>query len=34
LSFQNWPNEFLPKELQDGNPLQIDRLVNQQWTKA
>ncbi|MGF7025559.1 MULTISPECIES: aldehyde dehydrogenase (NADP(+)) [Sphingobacterium] len=34
ISFQNWPNEFLPKELQDGNPLQIDRLVNQQWTKA
>jgi NADP-dependent aldehyde dehydrogenase len=34
FSFQNWPNEFLPKELQDGNPLQIDRLVNQQWTKA
>ncbi|MGJ1301306.1 aldehyde dehydrogenase (NADP(+)) [Sphingobacterium multivorum] len=34
FSFQNWPNEFLPKELKDGNPLQIDRLVNQQWTKA
>ncbi|MGE8426527.1 MAG: aldehyde dehydrogenase (NADP(+)) [Sphingobacterium sp.] len=34
ISFQNWPNEFLPKELQNGNPLQIDRLVNQQWTKA
>lgn len=34
FSFQNWPNEFLPKELQDGNPLQIDRLVNQRWTKA
>ena len=34
ISFQNWPNEFLPKELQDGNPLQIDRLINQQWTKA
>jgi len=33
ISFQNWPNEFLPKELQDGNPLQIERLVNQHWTK-
>lgn len=33
ISFQNWPNEFLPKELQDGNPLQIERLVDKQWTK-
>ena len=33
ISFQNWPDEFLPKELQDGNPLQIERLVNQHWTK-
>ncbi len=31
ISFQNWPNEFLPKELQDSNPLQIRRLVNQDW---
>ncbi|MDM1294159.1 aldehyde dehydrogenase (NADP(+)) [Sphingobacterium sp. N143] len=33
ISFQNWPNEFLPMELQDENPLHINRLVNQQWTK-
>ena len=28
LSFQNWPNEFLPAELQDENPLQIERIVD------
>ncbi|WDF69682.1 aldehyde dehydrogenase (NADP(+)) [Sphingobacterium oryzagri] len=28
LSFQNWPNEFLPAELQDENPLQIERVVD------
>ncbi|UIR54644.1 aldehyde dehydrogenase (NADP(+)) [Sphingobacterium sp. SRCM116780] len=33
VSFQNWPNTFLPDELKNENPLQIDRLVNQQWSK-
>lgn len=33
LSWQNWHPELLPEELKDGNPLQIWRMVNQQWTK-
>lgn len=33
ISFQNWSNDFLPDELKDGNSLQINRLVNQRWTK-
>jgi len=28
FSYQDWPNELLPKELQNENPLQISRLVN------
>lgn len=28
LSFQNWPNEFLPEELKDENTLGISRMVN------
>jgi 2,5-dioxopentanoate dehydrogenase len=28
VSFQNWPNEFLPAELQDENPLQIERIID------
>lgn len=28
VSFQNWPNELLPLELQDSNPLNIERMVN------
>jgi len=28
LAFQNWPNTFLPEELQDGNPLGITRIVD------
>ena len=28
LCFQNWPNELLPDELKDGNPLGIWRTVN------
>ncbi|WP_442265320.1 aldehyde dehydrogenase (NADP(+)) [Tenacibaculum sp. ZS6-P6] len=30
FSFQNWPNELLPDELKDENPLGITRLVNGQ----
>ncbi|WP_437922051.1 aldehyde dehydrogenase (NADP(+)) [Sphingobacterium sp. LRF_L2] len=32
LSFQNWPNEFLPEELQNENPLKIERIVDNQRT--
>ena len=28
ISFQNWPDEFLPEELKDENPLQISRMVD------
>jgi NADP-dependent aldehyde dehydrogenase len=28
ISFQNWPNNLLPDELKNGNPLQISRLVD------
>lgn len=33
FTFQNWPNECLPKALKDENPLKINRLVNNQYTK-
>lgn len=33
LSFQNWPNEFLPDELKNNNPLGIWRTVNSGLTK-
>lgn len=32
LSYQNWPNALLPKELQNENPLGISRLVNYKLT--
>lgn len=28
VAYQNWPDELLPAELQNGNPLQIVRTVN------
>ncbi|ASK29337.1 aldehyde dehydrogenase (NADP(+)) [Chryseobacterium sp. T16E-39] len=28
ISFQNWPDEFLPQELKNENPLQISRVVD------
>ncbi|SDI95961.1 aldehyde dehydrogenase (NADP(+)) [Chryseobacterium jejuense] len=28
ISFQNWPDEFLPEELKNENPLQISRIVD------
>lgn len=28
ISFQNWPDEFLPEELKNSNPLQISRMVD------
>jgi NADP-dependent aldehyde dehydrogenase len=32
LSFQNWPDEFLPDELKNDNPLEIWRTVNNELT--
>lgn len=32
VSYQNWPNEFLPLELRDENPLKIERVVNNHRT--
>lgn len=31
LSWQGWPNELLPPELQDDNPLGILRKINNEW---
>ena len=33
VSYQSWPNELLPLELKDENPLNILRLIDNQWTK-
>lgn len=33
LSFQNWPDSFLPDELKNGNPLGIWRTVNNELRK-
>jgi len=33
FSYQDWPNELLPKELKDENPLGISRQVNNMLTK-
>lgn len=33
LCFQNWPNDLLPGELREGNPLGIWRTVNNELTK-
>lgn len=32
-SFQDWPDSLLPDELKGNNPLNIWRLVNNEWTK-
>ncbi|KLT69773.1 aldehyde dehydrogenase (NADP(+)) [Flavobacterium sp. ABG] len=34
LSYQNWPDDLLPAELQNNNPLQIARTVNNKLTLA
>lgn len=34
VSFQNWPNELLPNELKDENPLAIYRTVDLEKTKC
>lgn len=33
VSWQSWSADLLPDELKPGNPLNIWRMVNQQWTK-
>ena len=33
ICYQNWSNDLLPDELKDENPLQLWRLVNNEWTK-
>jgi NADP-dependent aldehyde dehydrogenase len=33
FSYQDWPNDLLPDELKDENPLGISRLVNNKLTK-
>jgi NADP-dependent aldehyde dehydrogenase len=33
VAFQNWPNDLLPDELKNENPLNIYRTVNNQLTK-
>lgn len=34
IAFQNWPNELLPIELKDGNPLEINRIVDGVFTAS
>lgn len=33
FTYQNWPDELLPKALQNENSLKINRLINNQYTK-
>jgi len=33
LSFQSWPDEFLPDELKNANPLGIWRTVDNEVTR-
>jgi NADP-dependent aldehyde dehydrogenase len=33
ICYQNWNNDLLPDELKDENPLQLWRLINDEWTK-
>ncbi len=34
ISFQDWPNKLLPNELKDENPLQINRMINGNFSKS
>ena len=34
VSWQNWSNDLLPDELKNGNPLEIWRLVDNNWTNS
>jgi NADP-dependent aldehyde dehydrogenase len=33
VCYQNWPDELLPDELKNGNPLKIGRTINNEWKK-
>lgn len=33
IAFQDFPDHFLPDEIKSANPLNILRLVNNQWTR-
>ena len=33
ITYQSWPNDKLPDELKDDNPLNIWRCVNGEWSK-
>lgn len=33
VCFQNFPQNLLPEELKDNNPLNIWRMINNEWTK-
>jgi NADP-dependent aldehyde dehydrogenase len=33
-SFQDWPQSMLPDELKDSNPLNVWRLVDNEWTQS
>ena len=33
ITYQSWPNDKLPDELKDENPLNIWRYVNGEWSK-
>ena len=33
IAYQNWNNNVLPDELKNENPLNIWRMVNNEWTK-
>jgi NADP-dependent aldehyde dehydrogenase len=33
IAFQNWPDELLPEELQNSNPLKLWRTVNNQFSR-
>ncbi len=33
VCFQNFPQHLLPEELKDNNPLNIWRMINNEWTK-
>jgi NADP-dependent aldehyde dehydrogenase len=34
VSYQNYPDEYLPEALQNSNPLGLNRLVNGQWNRG
>ena len=34
VCFQNWPENLLPDELKNHNPLNIHRMVDGKWTKG